>query len=426
MGLLRYAVILGVIVIVVRFIMDALYTKYPLHFDGETVKEFDSVRKAFQQNFLDGWESEGASLAVFVKGNKVVDVWGGYADKQAARVWNKDTLTVVFSTTKAVAALCIAILADRGRLNYSDLVSKHWPGFSKNGKENITIEWVMSHMSGLPFLETMITEEMAFNHNLMRKVLEEEKPKFPPGTKSGYHAFTYGWLVDQIVRHTDEKRRGIGQFLREEITVPNGIDFHIGLNLSQEHRVARISLARVIDIISEVWYEPRSISLLYHYYTSSKNSSLHRMLHNLPWVDVTDKCTVNNPHQHEMEQAAAFGIGNARSLAIMFNMFINGRMVSEKTMSFLQQPVINETDLVFSNHLAKGHGFFYTPLKRTEDNTQMIHHPGHGCQQITMDLKNKVVIAYVTNGLKMGSFMRCRTYKRIHNAVYDILENSRK
>ncbi|KAJ1366110.1 NHP2-like protein 1 [Parelaphostrongylus tenuis] len=125
-----------------------IHTEYPLHFEGEAEEGFDGVREAFQQNFLDGWEAEGASLAVFVKGRKVVDVWGGYADQHADRKWKQDTLSVVFSTTKAVAAVCIAILADRGRLRYDDLVSKHWPGFAKNGKGNITIEWVMSHMVG--------------------------------------------------------------------------------------------------------------------------------------------------------------------------------------------------------------------------------------------------------------------------------------
>lgn len=152
----------------------------------------------------------------------------------------QDTITVAFSTTKAVAAACIALLVDRGRLRYDDLVSKHWPGFAKNGKENVTIEWVLSHMvseeslcsrpersrkefqAGLHYFDTPITEEMAYSHDLMRKVIEDETPKVPPGKSSGYHAFTYGWLVDQIVRHTDEKKRGVGQFLREEITQPNG------------------------------------------------------------------------------------------------------------------------------------------------------------------------------------------------------------
>ncbi|KAK6048322.1 beta-lactamase, partial [Cooperia oncophora] len=183
----------------------------------------------FRQNFRDGWEPGGASFAVFVKGEKVVDIWGGYADKQAVRTWKEDTITITFSITKAVSALCIAVLADRGRLNYDDPVAKHWPGFAKNGKENITIEWVLSHMAGLPYLDAMITQEMALDHNIMREVLENEAPKLPPGQNTTYHAYTLGWLLDQIVRHIDEKHRGVGQFLREEITKPHGVDYHIGL-----------------------------------------------------------------------------------------------------------------------------------------------------------------------------------------------------
>uniref|UniRef100_A0A158PAW7 Beta-lactamase domain-containing protein n=1 Tax=Angiostrongylus cantonensis TaxID=6313 RepID=A0A158PAW7_ANGCA len=239
MVLIRYASILGAFGMVAHIVTNILYTEYPLHFDGETEERFGDVRKAFQQNFLDGWEAEGASLAVFVKGQKVVDIWGGYADKHADRKWKQDTLSVVFSSTKAVAALCIAILADRGRLS-------------------------------LPYLDTIITEAIAVDHNLMKNVLEEEEPKFTPGISTGYHAFTFGWLVDQIVRHTDEKQRGIGQFLREEVTEPNGIDFHIGLDLSQEYRVARVSLPRILDAISEIWSDMYMIEQFFHIVTLGK------------------------------------------------------------------------------------------------------------------------------------------------------------
>ncbi|VDO09681.1 unnamed protein product, partial [Haemonchus placei] len=269
---------MGGLALLAHFIADRLHSKLPLHFDGHVSKGYESVQKAFEQNFIDGWESEGASFAVYVKGQKVVDLWGGYADKQAARIWKENTISVAFSTTKAVAAVCIAMLADRGRLKYDDLVSKHWPGFAKNGKENITIEWVMSHMAGLPYFDTQITEEMARDHNLMRKVIENETPKRPAGKSSGYHLLTYGWLVDQIVRHTDEKHRGVGQFLREEITKPNG-----------------------------------SVKIPF------QNSAVRKAMDNPSWFDVAYKCTVNNPEQHALEQAAATGIGNARSLAAIFN-----------------------------------------------------------------------------------------------------------
>ncbi|KAJ1366105.1 hypothetical protein KIN20_026698 [Parelaphostrongylus tenuis] len=277
---------------------------------------------------------------------------------------------------------------------------------------------------GLPYLDATITEDMAFDHNLMRRVLEEEKPKFTPGASSRYHFLTYGWLVDQIVRHTDDKRRGIGQFLREEVTEPNGIDFHIGLNLSQEYRVARISLPGIMDMISDMWSSARVFSLFYHYVTSDKNSDLNRAMTNPSWIDVWYKCTANNPEQHAMEQAAGFGIGNARSLGTIFNLLVTGHLVGKKMLTFLENPVINETGYLTDGNLAKGHGFFYAPAHGKEGGG-LIHHPGHGCQQITFDIRNQIVIAYVTNALKMGYFDCCRNYWRIHQAVYDALGDSK-
>ncbi|KAJ1366109.1 hypothetical protein KIN20_026701 [Parelaphostrongylus tenuis] len=219
----------------------------------------------------------------------------------------------------------------------------------------------------LPYLDTIITEEMAVNHNLMRKVLEEEKPKFTPGISTGYHVFTYGWLVDQIVRHTDDKRRGIGQFLREEVTEPNGIDFHIGLNLSQEYRVARISLPGIIDMIGHMCSNAHLISHFLQSMIPNKDSVLDRVKRNPSWIDLWSRCTANNPQQHAMEQAAAFGIGNARSLATIFNLLVSGHLLSEEMLEFLERPVINETDYVMNVRVARGHGFLYDPAQREED-----------------------------------------------------------
>lgn len=140
MSWLTYSIALCGFALLAHLVVNKFYAKLPLHFDGQVEKGYEDVQKAFKQNFLDGWESEGASLAVFVKGKKVVDVWGGYADKQANRKWKQDTISVAYSSTKAVGAICIAVLADKGHLKYNDLVSKYWPGFAKNGKGNITVE----------------------------------------------------------------------------------------------------------------------------------------------------------------------------------------------------------------------------------------------------------------------------------------------
>ncbi|CAJ0602575.1 unnamed protein product [Cylicocyclus nassatus] len=424
MGFVRYAAFLGVAAILINYGMDLLYSKHPLHFGGKVDSKYESVRKAFEQNFIDGLETEGASFAVYVKGQKVVDLWGGYADIQAARTWKEDTMSVVFSTTKAVAALCIAVLADRGRLRYEDLVSKHWPGFAKNGKENITIEWVMSHMAGLYYFEESITKEIATDHNLMRELIENEAPKFPPGTAFGYHAMSYGWLVDQIIRHTDEKKRGIGQFLREEITGPNGIDFHIGLNLSEEYRVARAATIKTSVIIKELFCNYRAAMMVLNYYLSRTESPLNKAVSNPSWMKLSSQCTMNDPEQHAMEQAAVLGIGNARALAKMFNLLVTKRLVSEKTLALLKEPVVNGTDYVIQIQMAFGHGFLYHP-PITSGGNPLAGHGGYGCQEVNFDTTNGIVISYVTNGLKLGMYDDCPTYSRLQKAVYDVVQKPR-
>ncbi|KAK6048725.1 hypothetical protein COOONC_13770 [Cooperia oncophora] len=180
--------------------------------------------------------------------------------------------------------------------------------------------------AGLPYFDTPITEEMARDHNLMRKAIESETPKLPAGRSSGYHLLTYGWLADQIVRHTDEKHRGVGQYFREEIAKP-----HV-------HRLK----------------------------TLIQNSPVARAMANPSWFDVAHKCTANDPEQHAMEQAAALGIGNARSLASIFSLLVNGRLVSERTLEYLERPVLNETDYILNVNTVKGHGFFYAPLKDSD------------------------------------------------------------
>lgn len=273
-------------------------------------------------------------------------------------------------------------------------------------------------MAGLPYLDTQITEEMALDHNLMRNVLEAEAPKYPPGRGTGYHTFTYGWLVDQIVRHADEKHRGIGQFFREEIAQPNGIDFHIGLSSSEKHRVARVTANSFADFLSEIWHNPQSAFFALKFLTLDKNHPMVKSATNPSWMDIIHTTNVNNPEQHAMEQAAVLGIGNARSLASIFSLLVTGRLVGQETLALLNKPVINETDYVVDVPTIKGHGFFYYPMEGSEGH-YIIGHTGHGCQQITFDMKNQVSFAYVTNALKASGYLGCRTYARIHTAIYD-------
>uniref|UniRef100_A0A1I7W7G6 Beta-lactamase domain-containing protein n=1 Tax=Heterorhabditis bacteriophora TaxID=37862 RepID=A0A1I7W7G6_HETBA len=188
------------------------------HIEGNISDErFKLVYEVFRSNFIDGWEREGASLVVYQKGKKVVDIWGGYADKESGRLWQRDTLNIAFSCTKAVAGICIAKLVDQGLLNYDDPVEKHWPGFGKNGKENITVRWLLGHRAGLAYTDHKIHLHIANDSKAISRVFEEQRPNWPPGTEIGYHALTFGWLVDQLIRRVDPKGRSIGVYFKQDI-----------------------------------------------------------------------------------------------------------------------------------------------------------------------------------------------------------------
>uniref|UniRef100_A0A915Q3C2 Beta-lactamase-related domain-containing protein n=1 Tax=Setaria digitata TaxID=48799 RepID=A0A915Q3C2_9BILA len=298
------------------YVSDNLYTKLPLHYDSNTVDErFQLVSEVFRKNFADGWEHGGAALAVYFKGQKVLDIWGGYADIQAARKWKIDTITATFSCLKGVMALCVAMLVDQKLVNYDDLITKYWPHFGKNGKANITVQMILSHMAGLAYLDEPFDLGTAANHQEMRKIFENERPKWPPGRESGYHQYSFYWLIDQLIRHIDKEKRGIQEYFHDEIASKFGIDYSIGLSMTEEYRVARVTMPSWIDILGEIYQTPHLIQFfLFH---SLQDSFICKGISNLKWLHPATPLQINNPNFHSL---LYHGFGNARSLAKIFHM----------------------------------------------------------------------------------------------------------
>ncbi len=211
---------------------------------------FKAVKDVFVQNFKNNWET-GASVAVTEKGKFVVDLWAGYANEAKTRPWEKDTIVNTYSTTKIMAVLCGLILVDREKLDFDAPVSKYWPEFAQNGKENMPVRYIFSHMSGLAGIEEVITAEDYYDWDKIVKLLAAQKPWWEPGTKAGYHASTHGYLIGELVRRITGKT--LGTFFREEITGPLKADFHIGLSKKHESRIA--------DLVSEPSAPGSNISL---------------------------------------------------------------------------------------------------------------------------------------------------------------------
>jgi CubicO group peptidase (beta-lactamase class C family) len=197
-------------------------------------KRFGAVREALGAS-LDS-DDVGASAAVYVDGEPVVDIWGGCADAARTVAWERDTITNVWSTTKTMTALCALILADRGDLDLAAPVARYWPEFAAAGKEGVQVRHLLAHTAGLPTWDDPVTADDLYDWPAATARLAAQAPVWEPGTLAGYHSLTQGFLVGEVVRRVTGRR--LGAFFAEEVAGPLGADFHIGLPAEHDHRVA--------------------------------------------------------------------------------------------------------------------------------------------------------------------------------------------
>jgi CubicO group peptidase (beta-lactamase class C family) len=167
--------------------------------EGSCHARFDEVRQEFVRNFQER-DEVGASVSITFKGETVVDLWGGSADPTHGLPWTRDTLCLIWSSTKGATSLCAHLLMDRGQLDINAPVARYWPEFAQEGKEAITVKMVLSHQSGVAAISEPLPQGAFFDWDLMIHALERQKPFWQPGTRHGYHSLTYGWLVGELVR----------------------------------------------------------------------------------------------------------------------------------------------------------------------------------------------------------------------------------
>ncbi|HHL42924.1 MAG TPA: class A beta-lactamase-related serine hydrolase [Hellea balneolensis] len=348
--------------------------------NGFVAPGFEGVQDAFAQNFAQGLES-GASICLMKDGECVVDIWAGTKDKRRQEPWEQDTLVPVFSTTKAIAALVIAWLYEHGRLDYDQSVASLWPEFAQNGKGDITISQALSHQAGLSGLTEPIEPYDWYNPDLICEKLAAQAPIWPPGSASGYHPLTFGFLAGEIARRADKHHRTIGTILREDLCAPNDIDFYIGTPESEHARCADL-------------HKPRALPDLGDMNAASKAAF------GMPWSSPGGRGTAA---WRKAELAGANGHGTARALAALMALALDGTLngqqyLSQRTIMALSSEQISGPDLVlpfdltFANGIMLNHpNHFYGP----EDLT--LGHSGWGGSCAFADRANKITFAYVMN-----------------------------
>jgi CubicO group peptidase (beta-lactamase class C family) len=210
------------------------------HVVGLVEDGWGRVADAFRTSFEAG-KDLGAACCVYVDGRAVVDLWGGLADREKNRPWERDTVALVASTTKGATAICAHLLVQRGQLDLDAPAARYWPEFGAAGKEKIPVRWLLSHQAGLPYVDTPVTFEEACAWDPLIRALEVQEPLWPPGAEHLYHAMTYGFLVGEVVRRITG--RSLGTFFAEEIAHPLGLSAWIGLPEEIEPRLAQIEAA---------------------------------------------------------------------------------------------------------------------------------------------------------------------------------------
>lgn len=207
---------------------------------GDVDTGYGKVADAFRASFRDGAEV-GAAVAVYRDGVKVVDLWGGYRNGVARQPWQPDTMVNMFSTTKGVAALVMAVAVSRGLFSYDARVADYWPEFAQAGKGDVTVRQLLGHQAGLCALKPKPALSDVADPDRLAPILAAQVPAWRPGTRHGYHAITLGWYESELIRRTDPAGRTLGRFLADEIVRPLALDMHIGLPDSVDRdRVAHV------------------------------------------------------------------------------------------------------------------------------------------------------------------------------------------
>ncbi|WP_431483774.1 serine hydrolase domain-containing protein [Pseudomonas solani] len=350
---------------------------------------FEAVRDAFAALFDDSQE-RGAALCVQVGGETVLDLWAGVADKDGQEAWQTDTILNLFSCTKTFTAVTALQLVGEGKLELDVPVARYWPEFAAADKERITLRQLLSHRAGLPAIRQPLPAEALYDWQAMTAALAAEEPWWTPGEEHGYAPITYGWLAGEAIRLADG--RGPGESIAARIARPLGLDFHVGLDDAEFHRVAHIARAKgnmgdasAQRLLKCMMTEPTSLST--------------RAFTNPPSI----MTSTNKPEWRRMQQPAANGHGNARSLAGFYAGLLDGQLLDSALLSELTREHAIGDDRTLLTRTRFGLGCMLDQPDVANATYGMgrlaFGHPGAGGSIGFADPEREVAFGFVTNTL---------------------------
>jgi CubicO group peptidase (beta-lactamase class C family) len=374
---------------------------------GTCDERFAALRRVLETNLASG-NDVGASVAVTLDGELVVDIWGGWVDPEHSRRWDAGTITNVWSTTKTMTNLCALILADAGEIDFDAPVARYWPEFAAAGKaDRVLVRHIMSHTAGLPGWDQPMTVEDLYDWDKACAALAAQETWWEPGTASGYHAITQGYLVGEVVRRVTGQ--SLGTFFRQTVAEPLGADFYIGLDPSDFGRVSNVIPPPDIDPTAAADIAPLTVRALGNPMVTGS------------WA--------NADGWRRAEIPAANGHGNARSVATIQAVVANGgaapgaggkevRLLSEAGVERILEEQYAGKDLVLGVPLRLGLGYGLPgdemPINASG---RACYWGGYGGSAIIVDMERHMTVAYMMNRMEAGLVGDERAFTLVAEAV---------
>jgi CubicO group peptidase (beta-lactamase class C family) len=388
---------------------------------GTCDERFEKVYEALAGTLED--EDVGACAAVFLDGEPVVDLWGGYVDAKRTAVWREDTITSVFSTTKTMTALCALILADRGELDLYAPVARYWPQFAAAGKSGIEVRHVLAHTAGLPDFDGPLAVADLYDWDACTARLAAQTPRWEPGMLAGYHSVTQGFLVGEVIRRITGA--SVGEFFAAQVAGPLGADFHIGLGAEHDHRVAPLLAPESSPdgdwVASAPGGGPGTD-------TGDSGGAAPVTAAATPASAPAPSAAIrlsdgNSVAWRRAQLPSVSGFGNARSVAAVQSVLANGgtsqgvRLLSEAGCAVAQQEQYRGVDHIIGASMRYGMGYGISDTG--------CFWGGWGGSMVMADLRARLSIAYVMNRMSDRPGLGDHRALGIVIAAYEGLEQAR-
>lgn len=375
-------------------------TETEIEIGGFTAPGFEAVRDTFEQNFVDGHEL-GAGFAAYLDGELIVDLEAGFTDRKKTLPWTPDTLVPVYSVSKGISALVVAMLVEQGKLRYDTSLAHYWPEFGAHGKDRLTVAEALSHQSGVPGFATPINPTLWLDPPALAARLAEEPPLWKPGAGSGYHPTTWGYIIGELVWRVSG--RTLGTILREDICAPLDIDFHIGLPESEHQRVASLKRPNAMPDLGEIT-EAARIAFMTKWASAPRGG--------------TDWRTIEIP--------SANGHGTAPAVARLYSAYASGGKIGEHrlfgvdTFQALTKPRCAGKDRVLPFEITFAAGIMQNTNLAFGPNRDSFGHAGWGGSAAFGDAERNISAAYVMNR-QSNILLGDPRAKRLFSSLYGCL-----